>query len=82
VAAADELIRGFREVPEHVCDHARGLGVAEWSGAREVLHKIAMLLYRSDLHDLMMTARPPLRKNLARYRAGSRCIVLPIAKSR
>jgi hypothetical protein len=41
-----------------------------------------MLLNRGDLHALMMTARSPLRKNPARYRAGSGGIVLLSAKSR
>jgi hypothetical protein len=76
VPTADELVRRLREVPEHICDHARGFGVAEWTGACEVLHKIAMLLDRGDLHDLMMTAPTSLRKNSARYRAGLDRMVL------
>src|SRR5215469_16692954 len=71
VPAADELVRRLGEVPEHVCDEARGLGVAEGTGTCEVFHKVAMLLYWGDLHDPIMTAGPPFRKNPARYRAGS-----------
>jgi hypothetical protein len=56
VPTADELVRRFREVPEHVRDHARGLGEAQRPTGREVLHEIVVLLDRGNLHDPIMTA--------------------------